>query len=152
MGFLNTALEVFKESVRLKLNWKGTAKSLTNLFEKERTPAAVALSIDNIEFMNRYKNVRISAISSLFFLVISFLTIPFVNSWTGFTTSILSVFLFSLFYYRYAFILWVCRMSWSLSIDLEAPVKYTVGGYFKAIGEDAAEFLPLKLPQKGANK
>jgi hypothetical protein len=152
MGFINTVSEAFKDALKPKLNWKGTAGSVSHLFSKERKPAVVATSIDDVEFMNRYKNVRLSAISSMAFFTFSFLSIPFVNSWTGFITSLLGVILFSLFYFRYAFILWVCRKSWILSIDLEQPVNYTVGSFFKAIGEDAAEFLPQKLPQKKGEK
>jgi hypothetical protein len=152
MGFLSTVTEAFRESFKPKLNWKSTSNNVSGLFSKERRPAVVAVSIDDIEFLVRYKNVRISAFSSLFFICISFLSLPFVTSWSGFTTVMLSFVLFTLFYYRYAFILWVCRKSWSMSIDLESPVKYTAGSYFKAIGEDAAELLPKKLPTKKGNK
>jgi hypothetical protein len=153
MGFLVTVSEVIKSSLRPKLNWRATSDSVTNVFSKKKTPAVVAISIDDVEFMSRYKNVRLSAFSSLFFMTFSFLTLPFVGSWTGFLTSVLAVFLFALFYYRYAFILWVCRKSWALSIDLETPVKYTAGAFFKAIGEDAGEFLPKQLPpRKGERK
>lgn len=148
MGFLNTVSEAFKDSFRPKLNWKGTSSNVSGLFSKERKPAVVAVSIDDIEFIARYKNVRLSAFSSLFFMCMSFISIPFVNSWFGFMTATLSLVLFALFYYRYAFILWVCRKTWELSLDLESPVKYTAGAYFKAIGEDAAELLPQTLPNK----
>lgn len=148
MGFLNTVTEAFRESFKPKLNWKSNSNNVAGLFSKERKPAVIAVSIDDIEFMARYKNVRLSALSSLFFMCLSFLSLPFVNSWSGFTTAMLSLVLFAMFYYRYAFILWVCRNSWSLSIDLESPVKYTAGGFFKAIGENASELLPQKLPSK----
>lgn len=152
MGFINSVTETFKESVKPKLNWKSNADGIKNLFTGKRANASVAIDVDDQEFIQRYKNVRFSSASSLFFMLISFLSVPMASSKLSLFTSIVAVILFLLFYFRYAFLMWVCRERWGKGTDLEAPVSTTTIKYIRRILDNPAEFLPLALPEKGSLK
>lgn len=152
MGFYNTAKEVFKDSARLRLDWRENANGVAGLFSKDRQKASVAIDIEDQEFLQRYKNVRFASASSLFFMAVSFISVPMAHSMMGFFTSIVAVLLFFLFYFRYAFVMWVCRDRWSRGENLEAAVTNSTMDYLRRILQNPAEFLPLALPEKGAQK
>jgi hypothetical protein len=152
MGIINTVTELFKDSVKPKLDWRESADGVSNLFSKKRAQAAVAIDVDDQEFFHRYKNVKFSSFSSLFFMGISFVSIPMAGSMLGLFTSILAVILFFLFYFRYAFIMWICRDRWGKGEDLESRVSRTTGQYISALFDDPAELLPRALPEKGSKK
>lgn len=152
MGFFKTAVDVTKETFTPRLDWKQNANKVNNLFSRKRTTAAVAIDVDDQEFMIRYKNVRFASASSLLFMFISLVTVPMSSSMMGFVTSIISVTLFFMFYFRYAFLMWICRDRWGKGEDLEAGVSKTTINYIRKILDNPAELLPLRLPEKGALK
>ena len=152
MGIINTATQVFKDSVRLNLDWKKNANSVGSLFSSKRTAAAVALDVDEQEFIQRYRNVRFSSMSALLFMAVSFITVPTAHTMMGMLTSLLAAILFFLFYFRYAFLMWVCRDRWSQGTDLELTVTKSVANYLRAIVDNPAELMPLALPGKGTSK
>lgn len=152
MGFFNTVAENFRDSIRPKLNWRSNAQGVSNLFSQKRPRAAIAIDVDDHEFLQRYKNVRFSAASSLFFMAISFLSVPMAGSKLSLFTSIVAVTLFFLFYFRYAFLMWICRQKWGRGEDLEASVSTTTINYMRHLLDNPAELLPLALPEKGSLK
>lgn len=152
MGFINTVAEVFKESIKPKLDWRSNASGVSTLFSKERVRAAVAMDIDDQEFMQRYKNVRFSSISAAFFMLISLISVPMAHSMMGFFTALISALLFFLFYFRYAFLMWVCRDCWGRGVDLESNVTKTIGDYLSVLTENPEHMMPLGLPEKGSLK
>lgn len=152
MGFFNTVAENFRDSIRPKLNWRNNAQGVSNLFSQKRSKAAIAIDVDDHEFLQRYKNVRFAAASSLFFMAISFLSVPMAGSKLSLFTSIVAVALFFLFYFRYAFLMWICRQRWGRGEDLEASVSTTTLNYARQLVDNPAELLPLALPEKGSLK
>ncbi|MBI6882976.1 hypothetical protein [Pseudomonas putida] len=152
MGFINTLSEAFKDAAKPKLNWKGGASGVRNLFSSERTSAALAIDVEDREFMQRYKNVRFSSYSAMFFMAISFINIPMASSMMSLTTSFVAVLLFLLFYFRYSYIMWVCRETWGRGESLENIVSMKISTFLKAVANNPSELLPLSLPEKGTRK
>lgn len=152
MGFINTVSELFKDSMKPKLDWRKNADGVSRIFSGTRTKAAIAIDVDDTEFLQRYKNVRFSSASALTFMTISFVSIPTATTMLGLFTSILASTLFFLFYFRYAYLMWVCRDSWRRGINLESIVTSSMGNYLKNVWENPAELLPLALPEKGSTK
>jgi hypothetical protein len=152
MGFINSVSEQFKQSIKPKLDWKGSASAITNSLRKKNPVSVIAYDVEDQEFMLRYRNLRLTACSTLIFMSIAIITIPMAGNFQSFFMSLTASMLFFLFYFRYAFILWISRAGWSKAIDMEKPVELRVGDFSKAIINDAADFLPLKLPAKGVSK
>lgn len=152
MGFINSTLSSFKTAFSPKLDWKGGAENLNSTFGKNREIAVIASDADDQEIKIRYRNVQIAAWSSVFFCSVSIITIPFSSSYRDFLISSTAAVLFMLFYFRYAYILWVCRKSWKLGLNLEDKVSFSVKDFCKAFGEDLSEAAPLALPKKGVKK
>jgi hypothetical protein len=111
---------------------------------------------DYEEFKRRYKNLRVTAIISLAFTGIAFLSILFAGNFRDFFYSCSATTLFGMCYFRYAYMLWVCRHAVVTGADLDAPVQATAGNFLNAVAANTLSILPLKLPEnrpeKGASK
>lgn len=152
MGFINSVAETFKESIKPKLQWKNNAQEVGGLFSNKRKKAALAIDVDDHDFLQRYKNVRFSSASSLFFMAVSFISVPMAETKLSLFTSIIAVVLFFLFYFRYAYLMWVCREQWGKGADLEDAVTATTSVYLRRLLDNPSELMPLALPEKGSLK
>lgn len=152
MGFFNTASVLMKDAMTLKVNWNGSAKRVISTLNGDGNPAVIALDVEEREFAERYKNLRISCFSSMFFMFLAFLTIPFSTSMSGFFSSSAATLLFALFYFRYTYMAWVCRCGWSNPSSLEKPINTKAKDYVSAGLIEPKEFFPMPLSARGASK
>lgn len=149
MGFFSDTQEQFKKAFTPKLNWKGVSASAKGAFAR-RESAVIMKSKEEGEFELRYRNLRYTAISSAFFFAIALITILFASSYRDFFFSLMASILFGMFYFRYSFMLWVCRNGWLRWASLDNTVRATAADFTRAVSADPAELLPLALPEKPA--
>lgn len=151
MGFINDTQEQFKKAFSPKLNWRGAGGAAKNVFTK-KTSAVIMKTQEEGEFALRYRNLRFTAMSSGFFFVIALVSILFASSYKDFFFSLMASILFAMFYFRYSFMLWVCRNGWLKWASLDNTVRATGADFIRAVSADPAELLPLALPEKPAQE
>ncbi len=151
MGFIKTSTDSFKTAFKPKLDWKGGASNLTNSLSSNKT-SVIAADVDDIEFKARYNNVRISALSSAIFMLISILTLLYAKGEKDYLLSSTSSTLFFMFYFRYSYMLWVCRNGWSGKQDIQSEIKVNVIDFVRELGSNPLQLLPLSLSRKGSEK
>lgn len=156
MGFINDTQEQFKKSFSPKLNWKAIGGATRGVFTK-KISAVIMRSEEEGEFSLRYRNLRFTTMSSGLFFVIALVTIPLASSYKDIFFSLMASVLFGMFYFRYSFMLWVCRNGWVKWDSLNNTVRATGADFIRAVSADPAELLPLALPvkpaqEKGASK
>lgn len=152
MGFFNTVTEVFKDNIKPKLEWSKNTENVKGLFSKKRAPASISIDTDDQEFITRYRNIRFSALSATLFMAISFVSLITSKSMLEFTTSSIAAVLFFLFYFRYSFVMWVCRKAWAEGKDLEGKVTTSPSDFIKDLMDNPHELLPLSIPDKGSKR
>lgn len=152
MGFINDSQEQLKKAFSPKLNWKVVSRSALHVFSREKTSAVIMKNEDEDEFALRYRNLRFTAISSAFFFGIALVSIIFASNYKDFFFSFMASILFSMFYFRYSFMLWVCRNGWVRWASLENTVRATGMDFIRAFYADPAELLPQALPEKPAKE
>lgn len=152
MGFINDSQEQLKKAFSPKLNWKGVGGSAMNVFSRKKTSSVIMKSQEEGEFALRYRNLRFTAMSSAFFFGIALASILFASSYKDFFFSLMASILFGMFYFRYSFMLWVCRNGWIKWASLDNTVRATGVDFIRAVSADPAELLPLALPEKPAQE
>lgn len=152
MGFINDSQEQFKKAFTPKLNWKAAGKSAMNVFSKKKTSAVIMKGDEEGEFALRYRNLRFTAMSAALFFAMALVTTPFAATYKDFFFSLMASILFAMFYFRYSFMLWVCRNGWLKWASLDNTVRATGTDFIRAVSADPAELLPLALPNKPAQE
>lgn len=152
MGFINDSQEQLKKAFTPKLNWKSAGGSAFNVFARKKTAAVIMRSEEEGEFALRYRNLRFTAMSSALFFGIALVTILFASTYKDFFFSLMASMLFAMFYFRYSFMLWVCRNGWLKWASLNNTVRATGADFIRAVSADPAELLPLALPEKPAQE
>ncbi|WP_408601306.1 hypothetical protein [Pseudomonas sp. PLMAX] len=152
MGFISDSQEQLKKALTPKLNWKGAGGAAKGVFTKKATAAVIMKSQEEGEFALRYRNLRFTAMSSAFFFAIALVSILFASSYKDFFFSLMASILFAMFYFRYSFMLWVCRNGWLKWASLNNTVRATGADFIRAVSADPAELLPLALPEKPAQE
>jgi hypothetical protein len=155
MGFIASTITQLKNAFTPKLDWPAMGDSVKGAFKRGQT-AVLIKDNDLDEFQKRYKNLRGTAIITLVFTGIAFFSILFAGNFRDFFYSCSATTLFGMCYFRYAYMLWVCRYAVATGADLSAPVQATGGNFLSAIAANPLSLLPLKLPEarpeKGASK
>lgn len=155
MGFIVSTIQQLKNAFTPKLNWGSMGNSVKGVFKREQV--AVLIKDSDVEELNRrYKHLRFTAGAALVFVGIAFLSILFAGNFKDFFYSLSATTLFGMCYYRYAYMLWLCRYAVATGADLSAPVQASTRDFMNAVMANPASFLPLQLPQnrpeKGASK
>lgn len=155
MGFILTTAQQLKKAFTPKLDWPSMGNSVKGVFKREQT--AVLIKDGSIEELKlRYRNLRFTAVTTLVFLSIAFFSILVAGNFKDFFYSVTATLLFGMFYFRYAYMLWICRYTLVNGTDFGAPVNATGLHFLSAVMANPASLLPLALPEnqpeKGASK
>lgn len=155
MGFFVETAQQLKKAFTPKLDWREIGDSVKGSF-KHGERAVLIKDRDLEELKSRYKNLRITAIATLIFLSIAFISILVAPNFKDFFYSLLATTLFSMFYFRYSFMLWVCRHTYLNNTDISARVEVTASQFWYAIFSNPKSILPQAFPdnrpEKGASK
>lgn len=156
MGFFIETAQQLKNAFKPKLNWREIGSSVKGSFRNRDEVAVVMRDSDVEEFKLRYRNLRVTSIASLVFMAIAFLSILLSANFKDFFYSLMATMLFGMFYFRYSYMLWVCRSAFLRGADLSRPVSETGANFWGEVMASPATLMPLPLPdertQKGASK
>ena len=155
MGFFVETAQQLKNAFTPKLNWGQIGKSVKSAFKREEV-AVLMKDSDLDEFRLRYRNLRVTSIASLVFMGIAFISIILAANFKDFFYSVMTTLLFGMFYFRYSYMLWLCRSAFLNGANLSSPVHSTGSNFWGEVMANPATLLPLKLPEErteqGASK